>query len=195
MRYGSKIVLAVAIAVVLSAVSRGQDVGGILKDYAMNSWTEKDGLPSSRVTAIVQTSDEYLWLGTNAGLVRFDGVKFLAWKELSDAPLPARRVWALCAARDGSLWVGFTTPGGISRIKDGVVTNFDEASGMTGGSIESLTEDRDGSIWAGTHDGLFHFRNGRWEKLGPEGRLPDGTVASTFEDSHGNLWVSTTAGV
>src|SRR5262245_9527360 len=195
MTYALRRALCLAIALGVPAVSRAQEVGGILKDYAMNSWTEKDGLPSSRVTSIAQTSDEYLWLGTNAGLVRFDGVKFLAWKELSDSPLPARRVWALYASRDGSLWVGYATPGGISRIKDGIVTNFDESSGMTGGSIESITEDRDGSIWAGTHDGLFHYRNGRWEKLGPEGRLPEGTVAATFEDSHGNLWVSTTDGV
>src|SRR5712691_193386 len=115
------------------AVSTAQDVSGILRDYATDSWTEKDGLPSGRVAAIAQTADEYLWLGTNVGLVRFDGVKFVPWKELSDLALPARRVWALCAARDGSLWVGFTTPGGISRIKDGVVINYNDSNGLTGG--------------------------------------------------------------
>ena len=195
MTYAPRVVLICAIALAVPALSTAQDAVGILQDYAMNSWTEKDGLPSSRITAIAQTADEYLWLGTNVGLVRFDGVKFLQWKELSDAPLPARRVWALCAAHDGSLWVGFTTPGGISRIKDGVVTNFDERSGLTGGFIESLTEDRDGSLWAGTHNGLFHFRNDQWERLGPEAALPEGTVSSTFADSRGNLWVSTTDGV
>ena len=70
MTYASRFALAVAIALTVPQVSRAQEVGGILKDYAMNSWTEKDGLPSSRVTSIAQTSDEYLWLGTNAGLVR-----------------------------------------------------------------------------------------------------------------------------
>jgi len=195
MIHASRFVLAAAIAVAVPAVSTAQDAGGILQDYAMNSWTEKDGLPSSRITAIAQTADEYLWLGTSAGLVRFDGLKFLPWKELSDSPLPARRVWALCAARDGSLWVGFATPGGISRIKDGIVTNYDEPTGLTGGFVESLTEDQDGSIWAGTRGGLFHFRNGKWEELGSEGALLQGTVSSTFEDSHGNLWVSTTDGV
>jgi signal transduction histidine kinase/ligand-binding sensor domain-containing protein len=195
MTYASRVLLTCALAAAVPSAATAQDAGGILQDYAMNSWTDKDGLPSSRITAIAQTADEYLWLGTNAGLVRFDGVKFVLWKELSDSPLPARRVWALCASRDGSLWVGFTTPGGISRIKNGVVTNFDETSGLTGGYVESLTEDQDGGIWAGTHDGLFHFRNGKWERLGPEGALPEGTVSSTFADSRGNLWVSTTDGV
>src|SRR5262245_52637426 len=118
MTYAHRFVLTLTFALSVPSMSRAQDAGGILQDYAMNSWTEKDGLPSSRITAIAQTADEYIWLGTNAGLVRFDGVKFLPWKELSDAPLPARRVWALRVSRDGSLWVGFTTPGGISRIKD-----------------------------------------------------------------------------
>lgn len=195
MTYVSRLVLAFSIAVAVPAASTAQDVGGILQDYSMNSWTEKDGLPSSRITAIAQTADEYLWLGTSAGLVRFDGLKFLPWKELSDSPLPARRVWALCAARDGSLWVGFATPGGISRIKDGVVTNYDEPSGLMSGYVESLTEDQDGSIWAGTRGGLFHFQNGKWDQLGPGGALFEGMVSSTFEDSHGNLWVSTTDGV
>src|SRR5439155_14072853 len=102
MAYLFRSILTLVITMSVPAVSIAQDAGGILQDYAMNSWTEKDGLPSSRIAAIAQTADEYLWLGTGAGLVRFDGVKFLAWKELSDAPLPARRVWALCASRDGS---------------------------------------------------------------------------------------------
>jgi ligand-binding sensor domain-containing protein len=189
-----RLALAFAIAIGVSAVSTAQDAGGILRDYTANSWTEKDGLPG-RVFAIAQTPDEYLWLGTDAGLFRFDGVKFVPWKELSDLPLAARRVLTLCVAREGSLWVGFTSPGGVSRIKNGVVTNYDESSGLTGGMVESLTEDRDGGIWAGTRGGLFHFRNDKWEQVRPEGGLPEGPVSNTSADSRGDLWVSTTDGV
>jgi ligand-binding sensor domain-containing protein len=195
MVYVSRIMLTFLVAMTVSAISTAQDGKGILQDYATNSWTEKDGLPSGSVTAIAQTSDEYLWLGTSVGLVRFDGAKFLLWKELSDGALPARRVRALCAAGNGSLWIGYATPGGISRIKDGLVTNFNETNGLIGGPIESLTEDHDGSIWAGTHGGLFHFRNDKWQQLGSEAGLAEGTVSSTFEDSRGNLWISTTDGV
>ena len=78
------------IAVAAPSVAATQKVGGILADYSTTSWTEKDGLPSSRVFAIAQTADEYLWLGTDVGLVRFDGAQFLLWKEVSDAHLPDR---------------------------------------------------------------------------------------------------------
>lgn len=191
----SRCIVTCAIAITLPAVSSAQDAGGILREYATNSWTDKDGLPSGQVWAIAQTPDEYIWLGTSAGLVRFDGVKFLLWKELSDAPLPARRVRTLCAASDGTLWIGYAPPGGISRIKDGRVTNFDESSGWNVGPVESLTEDRDGSMWAGTHGGLLHFLQGKWEKLGPEAGITGGLVSSTFEDSKGDLWIGTMDGV
>jgi ligand-binding sensor domain-containing protein/signal transduction histidine kinase len=172
-----------------------QETTGILADYATTTWTEKDGLPSSRIAAIAQTPDEYLWLGTDAGLVRFDGARFLLWKEFSNLDLPTRRVWALVTSRDGSLWVGFSTPGGVSRVHNGVVTNYGEADGLTGGSVNSLIEGHDGTIWVGTHFGLFRFRDDSWTRMGPESGLADESVSSTFEDSQGTLWIGTTNGV
>lgn len=184
---------AMAMAVPTSAAA--QKVGGILADYSTTSWTEKDGLPTSRVFAIAQTADEYLWLGTDLGLVRFDGAQFLLWKEFSDVQLPRRHVLTLCTAHDGSLWIGFNTPGGVSRVQDGLVTNYDESDGLTGGSVTSIIEDHDKIIWAGTHDGLFRFRSGTWTRVGPESGLAEGTVSSAFEDSRSNLWIGTTDGV
>lgn len=191
----SLVALTLAVALAVPTVAAAQEVRGILADYSTTSWTVKDGLPTSRVFAIAQTADEYLWLGTDVGLVRFDGAQFLLWKEFSDLQLPDRAVLTLCTSHDGSLWIGFTTPGGVSRVQDGLVTNYDETDGLTGGSVTSIIEDRDGTIWAGTHDGLSRFRNGRWTHIGPESGLAEGTVSSTFEDSRSNLWVGTTDGV
>lgn len=188
-------ILVFVVVLFAPTIAAAQGDGGILQDYATNAWTERDGLPSGRIAAIAQTGDDYLWLGTNVGLVRFDGITFLQWRELSSLELPARSVWALCAATDDSLWVGFSSPGGVSRIKDGLVTNFDEADGLPDGAVNSLTEAHDGTIWVATHGGLFHFRNGRFERVGLEAGLADGAVTSTFEDSGGNLWISTTDGV
>ena len=187
--------LTVAIAMAPPTVAAAQTVGGILADYSTTSWTEKDGLPTSRILAISQTADEYLWLGTDVGLVRFDGAQFLLWKEFSDVHLPDRPVLTLCTANDGSLWIGFISPGGVSRIQGGLVTNYDERDGLTGGSVTSVIEGRDKTIWASTHDGLFRFRSGTWTRIGPESGLAEGTVSSTFEDSRSNLWVSTSDGV
>jgi signal transduction histidine kinase/ligand-binding sensor domain-containing protein len=183
-----------AILIALPTASKAQNSSGILRDYTISSWTEREGI-SGRIFAIAQTPDEYLWLGTDTGLIRFDGVRFVPWTEISDQPLAARRVLTMCVGVDGSLWVGFTSPGGISRIKNGTVINYDKFSGLTGEPVENLSQDRDGSIWASTREGLFRFRDETWERIRPEGGLSEGPVSSTFHDSHGNLWVSTPQGV
>ena len=82
--------------------------GATLADYAVTTWTEKEGLPAGRVRAIAQGFDGYLWLGLETGLVRFDGVRFVPW---AGAPLPSGTVWSLLAARDHSLFVGLTGEG------------------------------------------------------------------------------------
>ena len=58
------------------------------------------------VQAIAQTPDGYLWVGTAAGLLRFDGVRTVAWTELGYPPLPAPNVTSLLAAGDRTLWIG-----------------------------------------------------------------------------------------
>src|SRR5437667_9430311 len=79
----------------------------VLSGYSLTSWTDGDGVPLGTVYAIGQDADGYLWIGTDAGLLRFDGVRFTPWEEIGDTPLPKSPVSALWVARDGSLWVGF----------------------------------------------------------------------------------------
>ncbi|HKI71135.1 MAG TPA: two-component regulator propeller domain-containing protein, partial [Verrucomicrobiae bacterium] len=77
-----------------------------LLQYNCRSWSRQNGLPVTGVNAITQTKDGYLWLGTSAGLVRFDGVEF---KRFDLAGVPQLRnsiVTSLASARAGGLWVG-----------------------------------------------------------------------------------------
>src|SRR5712692_4239128 len=90
-------------------------VGESLPNAVVASWTEKDGLPSASVWSIAQTPDGYLWLSTGAGLVRFDGVRFVPWNE-SNHSLPPDGGGVLCVARDGSLWLGTKSSAGVTRI-------------------------------------------------------------------------------
>ena len=66
--------------------------------YTVTSWTDQDGLPSNQVRAMAQDRDGYLWLGTSAGLIRFDGVTFIPWEGNGSPLLQAGEVTALCAA-------------------------------------------------------------------------------------------------
>src|SRR4051812_22232572 len=88
-----------------SPAAAGPAVSG-LDDFSVRTWNENDGLSVSRITAIRQDRDGYLWLGTDAGLVKFDGVRFVPVTEVAGVKLPVAPVPALLSASDGSLWIG-----------------------------------------------------------------------------------------
>jgi ligand-binding sensor domain-containing protein/signal transduction histidine kinase len=129
-------------------------------DYRIDVWQTADGLPGNTVTAIQQTPDGYLWVGTLNGLVRFDGVRFRVFGESSD--LPTTRVLSLLAARNGALWIG-TDGGGLVRCQDGRFETFGPREGAAAGeTVTALAEDGAGRIWVGTSSGLKCWQNGRF---------------------------------
>ena len=126
-----------------------------ISQFTHTSWSAKDGVPGP-VRAIVQTADGYLWLGTEAGLYHFDGLRFVPWKSGVGERLPSSSVWSLCAARDGSVWIGLGSSG-ISRLRDGRLTNYSPGEGVPGGGVLTIVEDANGTIWAGGQYGFSKF--------------------------------------
>lgn len=163
------------------------------KYYWQTAWMRKDGLRGSQIWALAQDRLGYIWLGTNEGLVRFDGVRFVGPRELGLESLPTGSVRALLVARDGTLWIGFGGIGGISRISDGQVVNYRISDGLRG-VVTSLIEDQKGAIWAASLVGVFCLRKGRWELSSVDGQTLN-TNDGLFEDSRGNLWIGTVDGV
>jgi signal transduction histidine kinase/ligand-binding sensor domain-containing protein len=168
--------------------------------YTHTAWTDSPGL-KGRVNAIVQTSDGYLWLGTDFGLVRFDGVRFVPSGPEVGPSLPSTNILSLLAARDGSLWVG--TLNGLVRWHRGRLTRY---PGLAGTPVFSLLEDREGTVWAGGSAGLCAIRTNRTVKCSEvPGRGDQGmfyfngshsaTVYSLYEDSEGHLWAGTDSGL
>ena len=164
-------------------------------DYTLTSWTQYEGLPAARVWAVTQDREGYIWIGTDAGLVRFDGVDFVAWRDLHDPQLPRREVTALHSASDGSLWVGFGIHGGIARLREGDVVQYGEADGIVSGFVTFITEDAGGTIWAGGLGGLHGFDGNRWTYVGPPNGLPEGPSVDAYRDGDGNLWIAHAAGI
>jgi signal transduction histidine kinase/ligand-binding sensor domain-containing protein len=112
-----------------------------ISQYAHTAWRIQNGDLPGLPEAITQTTDGYLWVGTFAGLVRFDGVRFVPWSALSKQPLPDDRVFSLLGASDGSLWIG--THKGLAHWKNGQLTTYLQPSGRFG----SVVEDSEGTIW------------------------------------------------
>src|SRR5579863_9277257 len=75
-------------------------------NYFLRSWKTDSGLPDNAVSAILQTHDGYLWLGTYAGLARFDGVRFVVFNSAQEPGLQSDRITSLSEDAAGALWVG-----------------------------------------------------------------------------------------
>ncbi|PWT83471.1 MAG: hypothetical protein C5B57_06765 [Blastocatellia bacterium] len=113
-----------------------------LSQYAHTAWRVQDGSLGGPPTAIAQTADGYLWIGTSTGLVRFDGVRFVPWTSRGTVPLmSSTSVYSLLGGRDGSLWIG--TGSSLARLKDGQL--FSYTTGL--GRINAVVEDDHGSVW------------------------------------------------
>ncbi|HEV7767165.1 MAG TPA: two-component regulator propeller domain-containing protein [Thermoanaerobaculia bacterium] len=111
-----------------------------ISQFGHTAWRIRDGIFNSTANAITQTTDGYLWIGTENGLVRFDGVRFVPWKPPAGQQLDDR-IFSLRATRDGTLWIG--TGRGLSFLKNGNVVNVE-----VGSRINSIVEDPAGNgVW------------------------------------------------
>jgi signal transduction histidine kinase/ligand-binding sensor domain-containing protein len=169
---------------------RGLDPNKTISQFTHTSWSAKDGIPGP-VQAIAQTPDSYLWLGTRAGLYRFDGLRFISWEAAHGGdPLPQSSIVSLFTARDGSLWIGFGA-GVVARLRDGVLRTYSAADGSLR-TTRSFAEDGSGTIWAGGENGLSRFENGRWHRVGAELGFRAAGAQQLAVDRRGTLWVATT---
>jgi len=113
-----------------------------VSQYAHTAWRIREGFTRGAVSSIAQTPDGYLWLGTEFGLLRFDGVQNVSWQPPPGQHLPSDGITSLLAARDGTLWIG--TSKGLASWKGGKLTQYPE---LAGHYTFALLEDREGSLW------------------------------------------------
>src|SRR5579859_1661314 len=183
-----------AVSFCLCAILLGSSVSGLdsrktASQFTHTSWSAKDGIPGP-VRAIAQTLDGYLWLGTEAGLYRYNGLHFVLWQPDSGEHLLNAAVLSLLTTRDGSLWIGYRS-GGISQLSHGRLKNYSPAEGAPKGGILSIVEDSNGAIWAGGAYGFGKFVNGKWSRVEDELGYPAPGVQRLLVDHRGNLWAAT----
>jgi signal transduction histidine kinase/ligand-binding sensor domain-containing protein len=131
-----------------------------LAGYARQAWVMENGLPQNTVQALLQTQNGFVWLGTEVGLVRFDGNGFQLFDRNTNPALPGNDVRCLLETRDRALWIG--TSEGLARWKDGAVTAFTVRDGLPGNGIVGLRLDERGRIRVETASGFANYDNGRW---------------------------------
>ena len=176
---------AIAIALACSVVTRlpGQSLD--ISQYAHTAWRMRDGFIKGSITSIAQTPDGYLWLGTESGLLRFDGARAVPWRPPAGTPLRSSSIRSLLAARDGTLWIA--TMNGLASWKGGKLTSYPEVAGQI---LSRLVQDRSGKIWFGVYaPGRVCAIEGTKAKCYGAGSLGRGVIAF-YEDREGHLWVS-----
>jgi signal transduction histidine kinase/ligand-binding sensor domain-containing protein len=152
------------------------------------TWTIEDGAPT-QVTALAQTTDGYLWIGSSLGLFRFDGIAFEEYAPPPGKTLPSHNIYALVATDEG-LWVSFR-PFGLALIRNDQFIVQKGPWDDPPAEIFALEGDHDGRVWAGTSKGLV-FRDGTgWHDVGPEWSFTKERIWSLFADREGMLWVAT----
>lgn len=157
-------------------------------------WHGSDGLPSDSATAIVQTHDGFLWVGTTAGLVRFDGVKFTELKLESSATNTPVRITALCEDSAGHLWIG-TQQGGLFQLAAGKLSHYTKAEGLVDDNVTSLAADNHGEVWIGSKAGLNLWTGQQFKAFSTRDGLSDEFVSGLNVARSGAVWITTRTGM
>ena len=130
--------------------------------YLPTVWQTEQGLPQNSVNALLQDHEGYLWLGTFAGLARFDGERFRV-TGLTDTPgLRSLRIISLYESRTRALWIG-TAGGGLMRLDHGITTTYTERDGLPSGFINSIRGDAEENVWINTSGGVALFDGAKWQ--------------------------------
>src|SRR5882672_1251066 len=114
-----------------------------LAQFNHQVWLTENGLPQNTVHSITQARDGYVWIATEEGLARFDGIRFTIFDKQNTSELKSNDVRVLLEDRRGALWIG--TADGLIRLLDSKFTAFTTRDGLPSNVIDALCEDRDGS--------------------------------------------------
>jgi ligand-binding sensor domain-containing protein/signal transduction histidine kinase len=183
------------VAVLVLCAAGGAEFEGDMAETAgaMRVWHASEGLPSDTVTALIQTRDGFLWVGTSAGLARFDGARFS--QILSAAGTNTLTgVTALCEDRNGHIWIG-TQQGGLFELAAGTIERYTGRPGLVRGAITSLAADGRGQVWIGGSEGLSLWTGDHFQLFTQRDGLPDDSVSSVDVAQSGTVWITTRVGM
>ncbi len=166
-----------------------------IKRYIHNSWNSASpvsGLPQDAVQSILQTRDGYIWLGTQEGLVRFNGVEFRVFNRGNTPDLRHDDIRAMFEDSDGVLWLG-TYGGGLVRCThdrfDRIgFQSFSTSENLPSNLVLSLAAAKDGGVWAGTGKGLARILHGAPIPYESPAELKDSDISSLTVAPDGALW-------
>ncbi len=183
-----------AIALHAGNADAGLDPSKPITRFHQDVWGTEQGLPQNTVPTIIQSRDGYIWLGTELGLVRFDGLQFTVFDKSNTPELKSNKVDVIVESSAGDLWMG--TTGGLTRLTQGKFRTFTTQDGLSRNSVLSLLSDASGDLWIGTDGGgLDRLHNGKFTAYTTRDGLPDNEIFALARDADGSIWIGTHEGL
>ena len=182
-----------------------------------HTYTQNDGLADNDVRAIIQDRDGTLWFGTRSGVSRFEGNSWHTYTQ--NDGLADNDVRAIIQDRDGTLWFG--TRSGVSRFEGNSWHTYTQNDGLTNSNrgpgegpplpvkggpgpkgmrrmrndVRAIIQDKEGSIWFGTGNGVSRFEGNSWQTYTQQNSLAGNPVNAIIQDQEGAIWFGTGNGV
>ncbi len=162
--------------------------------YTHVNWQTEDGLPQIAVQCIIQTQDGYLWLGTQEGIVRFDGVQFTVFDRANTQGINHNSIQSLLQTTDGSMWAG--TLGGLTRMYENKFIAYTRADGLANNDVFDLYEDAQKNLWIATNGGgLSVWKNGKFTNFTIKDGLVDNYTTCVRGGKDGVIYIGTNSGL
>ena len=163
-------------------------------NYIIKKWSIKEGIPQSSIKSLIQYKGLYIWFGTDAGLVRFDGVESKIIKIRGNNGRYFKLITSILEDRKGNLWVGSSNSG--LAIWDGYNwKTISKSDGLSSNNITTIIEDTDGRIWVGTDNGLNCINERKIKVYSTLNGLDDNLIRTIIDDNKGKIWVGTSEGI
>ncbi len=163
------------------------------KEYVISTWTVNDGLPQNNIQAIIQDSIGYIWIGTEAGLARFDGNVFKVFDSNSTPIMKSNDIIALYLDTNGAIFIS-TYSGGILKFWQDKFSSLNQELGLDPEITGKLLRDSRGNLWIGTKAGLYRFSAGQLVRYTIADGLPNDIISCLLEDNIGTIWIGTYGG-
>jgi len=189
----SAIALSLFLDLFLATGAFALDPHRALTQARLTVWNSDAGLPQNSIETIVQTRDGYLWMGTEEGLARFDGVHFVVSDRQTSPALRSPFVSSLFESSDGTLWIG-TYGGGLARLRRGRIEAF-HPDLLGAERLRGMYETPSGSIYIATAGGgMLRIDGDRVTRYTTRDGLPVDRIWTEISDGAGGLWVATHGG-
>ncbi len=167
------------------------DPNRAISQYIHEEWTAEQGFPGGTVYSIAQTSDGYLWIGGEKGLVRFDGFSFRLFTREDVPEMPPGAIQQIAVDGEGNLWIrqqGMT----LLRYRAGNVQDSSRDIINTEGGVTAMCRARDGEmVFVGRSHEVLRYRRGKMQARLLSARTPTALVISMAETARGKLWLGT----